>query len=503
MPRIPVLIVGAGPTGLVLALRLARHGVPFRIVSQDSGPGQASRAMVVQARTLEFYAQLGLADEVVARGIKVETAHLVERGADAAAISLRDIGAGVSPFPFALSFPQDDHERFLVERLAALGIKVEWNTRLEDFSERDGHVRAELRREGSGEEVCEAEYLCGCDGAHSAVRRRLGLGFAGGPYNQRFYVADVRLARPPAAELLFHVGARSLLVVLPVRSTGMWRLIGVVPPEFGDREQVSFEEIRPSAEELLGCAVDTVNWFATYRVHHRVASQFRVGRAFLAGDAGHLHSPAGGQGLNTGIGDAVNLSWKLAGVLGRRLGAGALDSYGTERIAFARKLVETTDRAFSTMVGEGWGSRFLRGWIMPHLLPAASGFAAVRRAVFGTVSQTRITYRDSALSEGQAGEVHAGDRLPWTGANFAPLAALDWRLHVYGDVRPALRDAAAALGAAVDGFPWDAATERCGFRRDAAYLVRPDGHVGFASPEQDAATLRAYAGRIGLAAAPH
>lgn len=501
MPRTPVLIVGAGPTGLVLALRLARHGIPFRIVSQEGGPGRASRAMVVQARTLEFYAQLGIADEVVARGIKVETAHLIEQGEDAAAISLRDIGAGISPFPFALSFPQDDHERFLVGRLAALGAEVEWNTRLEDFTERGDHVRAELRHGSSGEEVCEAEYLCGCDGAHSAVRRRLGLGFAGGTYDQLFYVADTQLARPPAAELLFHVGERSLLVVLPVRSTGMWRLIGVVPPEFGGREHVAFEDVRPAAEGLLGCGVETVNWFATYRVHHRVAAGFRVGRAFIAGDAGHLHSPAGGQGMNTGIGDAVNLSWKLASVLQGRLGPEALDSYETERIAFARKLVETTDRAFRRLVGEGWGSRFLRGWMVPHLLPAASGFAAVRRAIFGTVSQTRITYRASALSEGRAGEVHGGDRLPWTGENYAPLAALDWRLHVYGEAGPAIREAASALCVAVDRFDWDAAAERCGFRRDAAYLVRPDGHAAFASPEQDPAALRAYAGRIGLAAA--
>jgi 2-polyprenyl-6-methoxyphenol hydroxylase-like FAD-dependent oxidoreductase len=494
-----VLIAGAGPTGLVLALRLAHHGVPFRIVSQDSGPGHASRAMVVQARTLEFYGQLGLAEAVVAAGIRVERAHFIEDGREVATLSLKDVGAGISPYPFALSFPQDDHERLLVERLAALGVAVEWDTRLGDFEERDGHVRAVLRR-GGAEEVCEAAYLCGCDGAHSAVRQGLALGFPGGTYDQLFYVADVAIASPAAPELFLHLGEGGLVLLLPVRSSGRWRLIGIVPAELDERADLTFEDVRPSAEALLGIRVEAAHWFSIYRVHHRVAARFRVGRVFLAGDAGHLHSPAGGQGMNTGIGDAVNLSWKLANAIGGRTGPGILDTYEPERIAFARTLVETTDRVFHGMVGRGWGSRVLREWVVPHLLPALSGLAAVRRAMFSAVSQTRISYRASALSEGRAGEVRGGDRLPWTGDNYASLTALDWRLHVYGDAAPALREAAAALGIPVDSFAWNEAAERGGLARDAAYLLRPDGHVAFASPDGDAAELRAFAARIGLAA---
>lgn len=501
MPCIPVLIVGAGPTGLTLALRLARHGVPFRIVDQASGPGLASRAMALQARTLEFYGQLGLADAVVARGTRVEAAHFREDGREVASLSLRDIGAGMSPYPFVLSLPQDDHERFLVDQLAVHGIAVEWGTALQGFTDHGARVSAVLRRNGT-HEACEAAYLCGCDGAHSAVRQQLGLGFPGGTYDQLFYVADVAVAGPATTDLFVHLGERSLVLMLPVRSTGMQRLIGIVPPEFEGQTGVAFEDVRPFAEALLGIKVERANWFATYRVHHRVAARFRVGRAFILGDAGHLHSPAGGQGMNTGIGDAVNLSWKLAHVIQGRVGPGLLDTYEPERIAFARKLVETTDRAFGGMVGRGWGSRVLRRWLLPHVLPKLTGLALVRRAMFSTLSQTRINYRGSALSEGQAGNVRGGDRLPWLGSNYANLNGLDWRLQVYGAVDQGMTAAAAVMGVPVDCFDGNEVAEREGFKRDAAYLLRPDGHVALALPGQDVAALKAYAARIGLVACP-
>ena len=359
MSRSQILIVGAGPTGLVLALCLAHHGIKARIIDKNSGPGQASRAMAVQARTLEFYQQLGFADEMVAQGIKMERLHLRERGRDIASLSFPDMGAGLSPYPFMLCFPQDDHERFLVEKLRNVGIEVEWGVALQQFTQDDAGGRAILDT-GGRPETCDFAYLCGCDGAHSRVRHGLDIAFPGGTYDQLFYVADVKIALQTGHDMFANLSPNGFLLMLPVRSRGMQRLIGIVPQHLADHANLTFEDIRPGAEAVLGMQVTQVNWFSTYFVHHRVAGRFRRGRCFLAGDAAHVHSPAGGQGMNTGIGDAVNLAWKLAHAAQGRADPAILDTYGQERIAFARKLVATTDKIFQAMVGKGFGSRLLR-----------------------------------------------------------------------------------------------------------------------------------------------
>ncbi|MGC1379550.1 MAG: FAD-dependent monooxygenase, partial [Candidatus Baltobacteraceae bacterium] len=224
-------------------------------------------------------------------------------------------------------------------------------------------------------------------------------------------------------------------------------------------------------------------------------------RAFLLGDAGHVHSPVGGQGMNTGIGDAMNLGWKLASVVRERAPDALLDTYEPERIAFARKLVATTDRAFTGIIAEGLPGEAVRRFIMPMFFTIATRFAWSRHAFFRLLSQTEIHYAESALSEGNSGEVHGGDRLPWasgTRDNFEPLRSLDWQVHVYGTADPGFAAACAELGLSVESFAFDDAAERAGFERDAAYLVRPDGYVGLALNRQNADALRGYAQRHDL-----
>ncbi|NYE59577.1 2-polyprenyl-6-methoxyphenol hydroxylase-like FAD-dependent oxidoreductase [Duganella sp. 1224] len=490
-----VLIVGAGPTGLVLAIALARRGVVVRIIDRNSGPGQASRAMAVHARTLEFYRQLGFADAVINQGIQIDAIHLREHGEDIVALPLRDIGAGLSPYPFVLAYPQDDHEHLLVAQLRAEGVEVEWNTELESFTQDEWGVRAVLEH-GDDRVTCSSAYLCGCDGARSRVREALGLDFAGGTYNHLYYVADVQTAGPPNQDLVGHLAAHTFALMLPVRSRGMQRLIGILPD--GAPAHADFEAVRPVLEPLLGIRVEQVNWFSTYRVHHRVATRFRVDRCFIAGDAGHVHSPAGGQGMNTGIGDAINLAWKLAHVLQGRADAALLDTYEAERIVFARKLVTTTDRAFQLIVSQGPGGQLLRNWLLPHVLPALSGLSAARRTLFKTVSQVMIHYPDSPLSAGRAGDIIGGDRLPWVPDNFVPLQSLDWQLHVYGHTDPALAAAAQALRLPLHAWPWTEAHAHAGLLEDAAYLVRPDMHVALALPRQETDVLQALATRLKL-----
>ena len=498
-----VLIVGAGPTGLVLALSLARQGIGFRIIERSSGPGQASRAIVVHARVLEFYRQLGIAEEVVTRGVKVDTIRMREGGRERARLDLKDMGRGLSAYPFALSFPQDDHERFLVEQLAAVGVAVEWGVALIEFTEDETGVTAILDAGGARETV-RAGYVCGCDGGHSVVRTSLGIEFPGGTYNQRFYVADVAVAGERNDDLTGNLAGDAFGLMLPVRSSGTRRLIGLLPPAAAEAPPPGFEAIRPAVERLMGIRVKAVNWYSTYQVHHRVAARFRVGRCFLLGDAGHVHSPAGGQGMNTGIGDAINLAWKLAQTVNGRINPAVLDTYETERIAFARTLVATTDRAFQALVGAGLGGRLVRTLLAPRILAIATRFAAVRRAAFKAISQIRIHYRMSALSEGVVGPVRGGDRLPWmadaTGEadNYAPLQTLDWQAHVYGKISDGLAAALAEAGLPLHAFAWSAGARAAGLTRDALYLVRPDGHVALAARDPDERTINGYLARIGL-----
>ena len=490
-----VLIVGAGPTGLVLALWLAKSGISFRIIEKNSGPGQASRAMAVQARTLESYRQLGIADRVIASGIRVRGGHLRQGSRVIADFPFGDIGSDLSPYPFVLSLPQDDHERLLVKCLEEIGVHIEWNAQLIQFRTEEQSVQATLRK-ADKDESCEFAYVCGCDGAHSTVREMLGLGFPGGTYEQLFYVTDVQLEGVSfGADINACISEDSFCLVFPVRSSGMFRLVGIVPPEIAGSEHITFEEIRPYVKKQINVDVRTVNWFSTYHVHHRVADHFRQGRIFIAGDAGHIHSPAGGQGMNTGIGDAVNLAWKLASVLRGRSNPPVLDTYESERIAYAQTLVKTTDRLFQLAVGSGLQARLARNFLLRYVGPFALRFRKARRAQFRAVSQTLIHYRDSsALSSGRAGEIQGGDRLPWVEGqnNFAPLSSLDWQIHVYGTATDTLQNLARRWNVPVHSFTFDKSVQAAGLGSDAAYLIRPDGYVALASAGQDVGEMEKF-----------
>ncbi|HSR76378.1 MAG TPA: FAD-dependent monooxygenase, partial [Xanthobacteraceae bacterium] len=421
MKQSDVLIIGAGPTGLVLALWLTRLGIRARIIDKTAEPGTTSRALAVQARTLELYRQLDLADAVVAKGHRVPATNLWVRGERKARISLNDMGKGLTPYPFLHIFPQDEHEKLLVAKLESLGVTVERRTELLGFTEQAGGVVARLRGPDGSEQDCEAIYLAGCDGARSKVRETISTGFPGGTYQHLFYVADVEATGPALdGELHIDLDEADFVAVFPLAGQGRARLIGTVRDERADRaDTLTFADISDHAIGQMKLGVAKVNWFSTYHVHHRVTQHFRKGRAFLIGDAAHIHSPAGGQGMNTGIGDAINLAWKLATVVQGRAGDALLDSYEAERIGFARTLVASTDRAFTFATGQGRLADFVRTRLAPIVLPAIFSFETMRRFAFRTVSQTMINYRGGPLSRGAAGRVHGGDRLPWVAVDGA------------------------------------------------------------------------------------
>jgi FAD binding domain len=368
------------------------------------------------------------------------------------------------------------------------------------FEETASGVRASLKDAEGRASTCEAVFLAGCDGAHSAVREALGIGFPGGTYNHLFYVADVD-ARGAVmnGELHGALDTTDFLLVFPLKNDGRARLIGTVRTDAErQRDDLTWDDVSRRVIEWLRIDVQRVNWFSTYRVHHRVADRFRESRAFLLGDAAHIHSPVGGQGMNTGIGDAVNLAWKIADVVRGRADASILDTYESERIAFARRLVATTDRVFTGVTSDGVVARSVRLNIVPAIAPAVFAFTKTRRFMFRTISQTVVNYRGSRLSRGRAGRVHGGDRLPWVptahsdGDNYTPLTSVDWQVHVYGVASREIQVMCEDRKLPLQVFPWRPEAGRAGLQRDAVYLVRPDGYVAVGDSDGRGAAIASY-----------
>ena len=499
MAKADVLIVGAGPTGLVLALWLTKLGIEVRIVDKSDAPGTTSRALGIQARTLELYRQLNLADAVVAAGRVNQGINLWVKGERKGRLAFADAGASLTPYPFLLIYPQDQHERLLIDRLEGMGVHVERRTEFLGFEDKADGIVARLRLPDGTEQSCEASYLAGCDGARSPIRHTIGTGFEGGTYPQIFYVADIVVAGSKGVadgEVHISLETADFLALFSYGNAGEARLIGTVRDEREDVETLTFDDVGRRAIDALGLKIAKVNWFSTYRVHHRVTNRYRVGRAFLLGDAAHVHSPAGAQGMNTGIGDAINLAWKIAAILKGEALDNLLDSYETERKAFAIRLVNSTDRVFTFVSGEGPLADFIRTRVAPILLPHVFRIPALRKAMFRVISQTMINYRASALSDGKAGGVAGGDRLPWVVTdgrdNYQSLTALTWQVHVYGTPDPTLAGWCASHNIALHVLEFGPAHEKAGLARNAAYLLRPDTYVACAAPTGNPAALEAY-----------
>ena len=489
-----VFVVGAGPTGLVLALLLVRLGARVRIIDKAATPGQTSRAIGVQARTLEQYRFAGLARDVIDGGFPAKGVNLWVKGERRGRLELEEIGKGLTPFPYLLIYAQDEHEKFLISCLARAGIRVERPAELVALRTSGEGVRARVRRAGGATEECNARYLVGCDGARSFAREALRVGYPGGTYSHLFYVADIEGAGPTMNdEVHFALEDDSNFLACIALRPGHARLIGTVRDETGRKnDELGWEDVSKRAIQRLRLEISRMNWFSTYRVHHRVASDFRVGRVFLVGDAAHIHSPVGAQGMNTGIGDAMNLAWKLAAVLRGHADAHLLDTYERERMPFAKRLVRSTDRAFELLSADGPIANRVRVGLAPQLLTSLFQSERARRFLFRTVSQINIRYRNSWLSEGRAGKIQGGDRLPWlspdgSADNFEPLSSLGWQVHVCGVPDDYLGKACSARHLPLHAFPWNEKAATAGFARDAAYLVRPDGYVALAAPALHAA----------------
>ena len=529
-----ILIVGAGPTGLTMAAVLARHGLRPRIIDRATQPPpDRSRAVVLQARTLELFEDFGIVQEVLAEALVVDEISFFSRSGKRGTLRI-DPRWIDSRYGRIVSLPQDRTEAILDRLLSRSDLEVERGVELVALADRDATVEATLRHADGREEQVSADWVAGCDGLHSAVRELSGIPFVGSTYPDEGLLGDVEIRWPlPDCQIAICPGVTGVLLAFPLPGVRHFRAILVQPATGGmDQRSLPADEFLGQVREALpkfphGDAVEleATHWLTRYRLHRKAAATYRRGRSFVAGDAAHVHSPVGAQGMNTGIQDAYNLGWKLALVTRGEAPPSLLDSYEAERRPVGERLLRVTDRAFAIAAGGGRLGRTVRQ-LLPTFAIRALQLPVLRKRIARFVSQTGIRYRGSPVSMEAHGASrldskapHAGDRAP--DVELAPARWLAELLHGprhtlllfagrstallerfatmseeiearYGSlVRPVIVRLDPAHPAIGEVDRRGAAHERYGAEAGAIYLVRPDGYIAFRGAGTDVEVLRA------------
>jgi 2-polyprenyl-6-methoxyphenol hydroxylase-like FAD-dependent oxidoreductase len=479
---------------------------------------------------------LGLSDEIIDVGAKVGKININNGGRKKSEVLVGDAGIGQSQFPFILSVTQDEHEEILQRRLDEAGTHVERGVELVKMdlppeNDVEGYVNVTIRPVGTeNDETVTASYVIGCDGAHSGVRHATGIAMEGGTYSRTFFVADVFCHGPMQMDgnLNLCTSHKDFIIILPLpHKSNRARIIGLVPEDLQHLdEEITFQDCLPAISKAApGLEVEDVRWFAHYKVHHRCASSFQYGRrVFMCGDSAHLHSPVGGQGMNTGLGDASNLAWKVAtawhaaakspGSKPPEFAEALLSTYNAERKRFADRLVQSNDRLFQFIIQRNAFGWILRNIFAPYILPFILNWFNLRPFLFGMVSQIAIEYGPSPLSQSNNNNNNnnkglQGCRLPWierpSGAagkddNHSLLDGTGWQGHVFGDVDASQQRRLQGLDIPVHQFPWSSEARRRGFRENALYLIRPDGYIGLVLDRSSASegVLKEYVRRWGV-----
>ena len=413
-----VLIIGAGPTGLMVAYLLRRCGVDVRVIDKRLEPSAESRAGVMSSRSVELFASLGLEERIFAHGVPNSDFDIFVGGRHVGGFHFDHAHANDTPFRFITMIPQAGTEAVLIEALTKAGLAVDRGVEAKAFHQDDDGVTVDAVAANGTALTLRARYLVGADGAHSLVRHGLGLTFEGAKYPQGFLLGDVQVDwdLPEKRFRVFLSGDRLGLYV-PFQGHGAARVMttDLNPPQTHDQawSHLDLADLQAGFSEAAGRPVrlhDPV-WLTRFSSQHRVVDRYRVGRVFVAGDAAHIHSPAGGQGMNTGLQDAANLAWKLAAVLQERAGDALLDTYEAERLPVAKHVLELSDRMFDAAAGQtGWRSR-LRDALAPLVIGPASQLDRVQTLAFRALSQIDVGYAEPDTGKG-ASSPHAGERAP-------------------------------------------------------------------------------------------
>lgn len=501
MPDPQVLIVGAGPTGMTAAIELKRMGVDIRIIDKSDHMARYSQALVVQARTLEQLQRYGLAQEAIARGRKLHGARFYSEGKQIVHVTLDGVE---SRYPYALLIPQSETEKLLNGCMEALGVRTERGVELVEMRQ-DPQLWVKLRHPDGKEEVIGPQWVIGADGAHSTIREKTGVAFEGGGVGLSFFLGDCEVEGPDNVqdELSIHV-RHGDLVFLGRLTDKLVRVIVALHEEQNrsEKRDLTIDDFQRAADRIgTNVKIKSAEWMTPFHVSDRQAKHYRIGNVFLAGDASHIHSPVGGQGMNTGMQDAANLAWKLAAV-SRGANDVLLDSYEEERGEVGKALLRFTERGLKLATV----SNPILEKVRDTLAPIVSLLPPVQRNAVGFISETAIEYRSSSIVRDFGGDGHlrAGDRLPdvrlrnsghstllegWTSPRHQILA-----LNLDLDDVEALRHGLSHA----DVMSLSSSELNCEGKRlfgddGKMFVLRPDGYLGFRSPIGFQVELMQYA----------
>ncbi|MDY0883990.1 FAD-dependent monooxygenase [Dongia soli] len=485
--RPQVLVVGAGPVGLTMAAELARYGVGLRIIDKAPQPTDKSKAVVVWSRTLEMLDGMGCAESFIQAGIAARAAHLIDATEQAVQV---DFSLLASPFPYALMLPQSETERLLREHLDTFGVQIERPTELLSLQQNEGSVDVTLRHGDGNQEKFPVDWVIGCDGTRSTVRDLIGQSFGGRSFPTEWLMADLRLTglRTPSGEPALYFHSDGILALFPIGPDNLFRLAAnlgsVVEERQGDN--MTLAQIQELIERRgpNGLKATTAYWHGTFQVHERQVRSYRSKRVFLAGDAAHVHSPAGGQGMNTGMQDAANLAWKLAmicrGDADSRL---LLESYHPERSDVGERTLRVAGRMTWLGLLRHPVAQFLRNRIASAIMERR----LVQRFLARQLAGLTVRYRRSPLNgyglNGSAQEPKVGYRYPaWSSTTIKRQP----RFHLAGRIAPM------AMTRLAERFPTLLHPDVIASAENGLWLLRPDGYVAVAAAEGDIIAIERY-----------
>ena len=516
-----VLIVGAGPAGLMMACQLAIHKIPFRIIDKNSSSSNNSGALIVQARTLEIFEQMSIAGEALSEGIVAGRINILYNGTKITSTGINDLGGKLSRFPFLLMLEQSKTEKLLLNFIGDRGYSVERGVQLQRFNQEEGKVVSVVLLPDRSEQVIYSKYIIAADGAKSSIRNILDIPFEGKTYPNSIFIVDCKAESELSPdEISFVFSTSSVAGFFPIKGS-RWRIDSNIPSEYDSQEKITFDVVDKNFKQWtqMNIHFQSQEWFSVTRSHQKYAESVRIQNCFLIGDAAHIHTPVGAQGMNTGLQDAFNLAWKIAFVIKQQAKPLLLDSYSSERLGISKGFARYADVAFRVLTSGNSGVKFFRLYVLrlffTIIFPFIAKRTTLREKFFKSISQIQINYRGSILSFPKSVwnlfpvKPLPGDRFPYVHFDFAgkhrsiseELEATSFNLVILADsVTDDLLRSAEKYNLRVILIPNIPETKgvygQLGISKRGCYLIRPDMYIGFKSANLEVHNLNRYLAHI-------